>query len=75
MYQAFSEGVFKNKIANSFPGGVFIQAGSMPVSGDLETGEAMPLYHEVGRVLKGLIAKSGEHYFIVFVSNEKYTAK
>ena len=48
---------------------------SMPATGDLEAGETLPLYHEVGHVLKGLIAKSGEFYFIVLVVNEEAHCK
>ena len=65
----------KEIIVHDLTGGVLIQAGSMPVTGDLEAGETLPLYHEVGQVLKGLIAKSGEFYSIVLVVSEEYTAK
>ena len=64
----------KEIIVHSLPGGVLIQAGSMPATGDLEAGETLPLYHEVGQVLKGLIAKSGEFYSIVLVVNEEHSA-
>ena len=65
----------KEIIVHDLPGGVLVQAGSMPATGDLESGETLPLYYEVGRVLKDLIAKSGEYYSIVLAVNEEYTEK